>query len=493
MRVPALAGPRALPYPAPMRTLRPISILAATLLSCGPEPAPAPEFEELCGTESPHRLFALEPEEIVSALGGVRRIEDRLLFVAGRGTEDDPLGLPISSEPNVHSTDLCGQDHVIAAEDIYGFLSELTPWPGALLGCRPDYGGDLYLLDPRGVVPPELVPDVGCRGWPSAHGLVRTEPTGDDVAKLLFFPYATRPTPAFEPAVLLLDDVVDRIRTNQVFADEVLSLTPAGELVRVSLPGGAVTVEQSDVESFHASSDGRWLLWEDARTLDDAHAADVFLRDRHTGVDTLVAHADLRNRWPSFGSDFVRISFGSDIGERFVWLPSLEISDVPAGWHTVHRIPDGRWLVSAGFPTTGPLALRDLVTGEQTLLTDMPGAAAVRDDFVDILHGADPNDLFGTGELWRFRYDGSEPQMVARRAGRFRPLADGRIVTVIDQDPTGYGRLIAVDPDTLAETLIDERVFTLTFGDIFGDETIVYQVDDGERSGVWAVKLAPRE
>ena len=55
------------------------------------------------------------------------------------------------------------------------------------------------------------------------------------------------------------------------------------------------------------------------------------------------------------------------------------------------------------------------------------------------------------------------------------------------------GRLVLVDPDTLDERPIDERVAaTVLVGGELGPDTVGYAVVDGERSGVWLARLAPR-
>lgn len=474
-----------------MRTVRhAVSGGALLLLSCGPESAPQPtDLEQLCGTEGPHRLLSLAPGEVVAS---VTAVGDRLVYVAGPGVEESVLGLPQPAEPSIYSTDGCGNERVVVAEDMVRYPS-FEPWPEALLGCRETYSGDLYLLDPAGVAAPSVVLAGGCEAFaPVERGLLRSESSAD-LARIVLHPFSPGTTPRFEAPVVILEDAVDGFRTIQVRADEVLAIDGAGALVRVGLADGSTTIEQSDVGAFKASSDGRYLVWLDARTVDGdgfQPEGDIFLRDRETGVDTLVAHGSLS---ATFGADFVRLSLDSDVGQRFVWLPSLTTSDLPVGWRAVLEVADGRWLVSPNVPWSAPFALRDLVTGEQTDLTEMAGKALIGEESLHVLAGIAPDDWLGTGELWRFRYDGSEPELLARRAGAglLGLVPDGPIVTVIDPDAAGFGRLIAVDPDTLAETVVDERVFARPLGGRpLGDDTILYHVDDGDRSGVWAARMA---
>lgn len=469
--------------------------LALLLLSCGPEPAPPPvEVEELCGSEGPHRLLALAPGEIV---GSVTRVGDRLIYVAGPGLDEDPIGLPVPAEPTIYSTDLCGDDRVVVAEDMIPDRL-YRRWPDLLFGCSKKYSGDLYLLDPLGVAEPRVVLPDGCgAGEYNEHGLYEFEPTDEaDVHRLVLFPYADAPTPAFGEPIILLDRIAPFPfhHTVAFLTDEILALDPEGTLLRVSLPGGATTIEQGAVHAVDTSSDGRYLVWQDAQSLDgdtDDPAGDIFLRDRQTGTDTLLAHGPLHGA--RFGADLVHLELGPDVGERFVSLPSLTTTDVPAGWHAQLQVADGRWIVSSHeVGWSAPFALVDPVTGEMTHLTDMLGPTSIGAEYLQILAGAESGSLISTGELWRVPYDGSEPELLARRASTgFRwTWPAGPTLTVVDPFTAGFGRLIVVDHDTLAESVVDERVFAFPIaGRVLGDDTLIYHVDDGDRSGVWAVKL----
>jgi hypothetical protein len=57
---------------------------------------------------------------------------------------------------------------------------------------------------------------------------------------------------------------------------------------------------------------------------------------------------------------------------------------------------------------------------------------------------------------------------------------------------------VIVDPETHAEALIDERVFGFVaqhshYNGITEDRRLPYGVSDGDRCGVWLVRLAARE
>lgn len=85
--------------------------------------------------------------------------------------------------------------------------------------------------------------------------------------------------------------------------------------------------------------------------------------------------------------------------------------------------------------------------------------------------------------------------MLARRVElRYDRLTDGRLVTRVDlEDERARGTLVAVEPGSLDEPFIDEGVASVLgteLGDGFGDNAVMYTVDDGERSGLWLARLA---
>ena len=101
-----------------------------------------------------------------------------------------------------------------------------------------------------------------------------------------------------------------------------------------------------------------------------------------------------------------------------------------------------------------------------------------------------------TGELQRIPYDGGPSQVLARRAtADYLELADGRVVTPVDLDADSLGALVLVDPDTLEEQQIDDRVYApvglYNQEALFGADVVTYAVSDGARSGVYAAHLAP--
>jgi hypothetical protein len=94
---------------------------------------------------------------------------------------------------------------------------------------------------------------------------------------------------------------------------------------------------------------------------------------------------------------------------------------------------------------------------------------------------------------------------LAHRATAFHDwLSDGRLLTPVGVDERWLGELAIVDPETLEERRIDTRVAALSGVEladvpkgqptrrVVDDDTIVYAVSDGERTGVWLARPAGR-
>ncbi|MFZ6185813.1 hypothetical protein [Nannocystis pusilla] len=279
-------------------------------------------------------------------------------------------------------------------------------------------------------------------------------------------------------------------------ADEVLALDLDDNLIRIALPDGQITVEQPGVRDFRASQAGRYLAWEDLATADDdpeGSLGDLVLRDRGTGVETVLATAPHEFRMGRLSSERVEVwhrdLFG---GGRLIDLPSLAASEVPP--HRRLRFPftDRRWLMEG---EDEAWYLLDPVAGTEVLITAELGhvdrASAESMYFMPRTEGAEPTE---TRELWRYPYDGGEPEQLAQRVTEWDWLPDERIYTLVDLDAEGLGDLVVIDRETLEETRLDSRARRLSkfawFTDVVENDTIAYQVFDGERSGVWIVRPA---
>jgi hypothetical protein len=160
--------------------------------------------------------------------------------------------------------------------------------------------------------------------------------------------------------------------------------------------------------------------------------------------------------------------------------------DLPPNTSARVRIPDGRLLISGH---NAPYALFDITTGLVQPLSDA-GLAIVREDGIEV---SESGCCFGPtlreeGPLWFVPWDGERNQL-ARRVTFRSEVPDGRVLTIVDVGEDWLGSMIVVEPATLDEQVIDDHVlFSWAGADAF--ETVVYAVEDDDRTGVWATKLA---
>jgi hypothetical protein len=124
------------------------------------------------------------------------------------------------------------------------------------------------------------------------------------------------------------------------------------------------------------------------------------------------------------------------------------------------------------------------------------GAVSIGSEHLSLLKIVPAADeLRAEGQLWRYPYDGSKAELVARRATRGRTSwLDGRIVTPVEVDESWVGELVIVEPGTLAEGTIDARVHgRASYAELSGDlepDALAYMVRDGDRTGVWVARPA---
>jgi hypothetical protein len=456
----------------------------AVIAACGPEgPSPPAELEEICGTVGPHRLLALDEAEW---LFGVRKIGERLYFLAGEG-EGEALFLPRPATSTVYSTGPCGEDPVTVAEGVWS-VYEHPGLPGVVSGCTEDVGGALVALDPSGVTAPKMIAAGACLASWTDHGLVRVEFSDNETGQLLFFPYSADPADWPIEPVVLLDAFNPGVASPspEIFADEVLALDFADNIVRVSLPDGEVTIVQSGVLDFEASE--RWLLWADRASASgdpERPEADIILRDRQTGEESVIGHGEFGRSWPQLHDESVLMT-GAGTPEVVV-LPSRRAVTLPEGTRPLYVLEDGRWLLGSSL-LDGPFYLFDPSTEVATLLTDDPRLHGYGPEWVTTLRG-DTDDRRSEGELWRHPYDGA-PELLARRASRNTTLLPDGVVTLLDIGEQELGRLMLVGGE-LEERAIDDHVRAglVRSGPPFTEpDTVLYTVQDGERSGVWVAR-----
>jgi hypothetical protein len=205
----------------------------------------------------------------------------------------------------------------------------------------------------------------------------------------------------------------------------------------------------------------------------------VLLRDRTTGEGGSLAQTWLRYsgsplRWGDEG--YVELVLRNGETGLFT-LPGLGLITLPRNARLLTRIPDGRWLVGSGFG--GPIGLIDLGDGEQItplwagdqivriasdhlLIQDVPPCCLGEDYFRD------------EGPIWSVPFDGSEPRRLSDAVARFpAPVDERRMIAAVDVDAQQRGTL------------------QYSFGAVGGLDVgrYWYAVRDGERSGVWVIRV----
>lgn len=94
--------------------------------------------------------------------------------------------------------------------------------------------------------------------------------------------------------------------------------------------------------------------------------------------------------------------------------------------------------------------------------------------------------------VWLVPDDGSEATKIARRSTMFGWRAgDGSFMSVVDIDSGFRGKLMRSDVVTGEVRIVDDRVYPVAgLGQTSEADIVRYSVQDGERSGIWQVRVA---
>jgi hypothetical protein len=273
--------------------------------------------------------------------------------------------------------------------------------------------------------------------------------------------------------------------------------------VHLSLIDGSAVTEASNVREFEVSPDRRWIIWQDTEITDDDPewpSGPVYLRDRMSATTLRLDDAALAGTLPSSFSfidrNLVRLRLGYlyEEPERAYLLPSLQSFEFPLDREPLRAIGD-RFLVEDFFGQSS-LEWFDPVTGATEVFFESGGMMMFKGDGFEILEGARcciEQDLSQRqSKLWYVPITGDRQLLAHRATMQYASLSDRRLITTLDVDDDRIGDLIAVDPDSLEERLVDERVIWSGVG-IADDDTMLYAVDDDERTGVWLARLTPLE
>ncbi|MBC8069931.1 MAG: hypothetical protein IAG13_16455 [Deltaproteobacteria bacterium] len=487
-----------------------MTLALLTALGCGPDDArEVAERDEVCGEPGPVRILELGDERGIWSIGARWIGERRLLNVTY--TDDDGFLGPAQSEQ--WSVGPCGESPRLIADDTTPWRV-LDVWPDTLLGCRYETG-EIVTIDLDGAREPHVVFDVDdCNALDETPwGLVDVEPRDEDVGALVLLRYPEDPWTGVAERTVLIDEI--RIRADpphtfpeqhevlEVRDDELFAITPADELVHYSLLDGSSTTEATGVREFYLSADLGWVIWQDVAPVDDEvewPRGAIFLRDRSSSATYRLDDASLAATWASplqfIEQGFVQLRMGAlyEEPQRFYSIPSLASFDIPADRDVDRVLDDGRWVVTDALGRS-PLERFDASARTFEPWFDRPGLITeVTGDRFEIIENDDCcNDVspfIASGPLWSVPNDGV-PEMLARRAtSSYAFLTDDRLLIAVAVDSDGLGELVVVEPGELTEHFVDEHVIA-RWPALDPDDTIVYGVADGDRTGVWLARLAP--
>jgi hypothetical protein len=455
--------------------------------ACGDEAIQDAAFDELCGAFEPVMLLPLTPGEVRWARQPLR-VGDRILVEVPSGTVGEPTV--------VYSVGPCGESPHVLVRDVVN-LREREPFPGVVFGCDRREPGGVVVVDPEASMPirPVFTADA-CSGVWTPHGIVSQSRDG----RLLFEPYPSDLNdPPADPIVLLEETRTWPPGSVAVRDHEVLTANVHGDLLRVGLPDGDVTLEQPGVERFLLSRDGRFLGFiGDHEVIDESmlqFRADMTLRDRVEGRQVELVDVITGWRLNVGGAPYARVWRGAEVpeGTLLVELETMTVIEHPDDRIAIRVTGDGRWLAMT-WPGMD-LVLHDLDAGAETRLPSWSKRNANSHHW-----SFDPNgfELVDgqplAGPLRRFDYASATAELLARRvAYGYARLADGRIITAHRWETPAL--LLLVEPESLREWLIEpttsHRVLHIEPEIGHGERVVLYGVADEERSGLWMARLSP--
>lgn len=481
----------------------------AFLASCGPDARPTADLDPVCGEPGPHRVLELDGGTApLSTYSGIQRFGDRIYAIVGAaphrsdaqidGADYWPTPLPAST--TVWSFGPCGESPRVVAEDLL-WMTEHERWPGAVLGRTGLGEGDIVVVDPEGIEPQRtFIRDVGSLDPWTDVGVLATLPRGyesEAPRTLRLTPYPERIEDAPRAPETLLENVV--YGTVEGRGGEAFAVTTAGDAVVIDLNSRETTTLWTGVGGLDVSQDGRWVVVTEA-SADAQSPRAVQLIHRDAGTVSAIGEAtNACCDAEIFPDDVVRVPLDGETGfsTRLVTLPSLEAIDVPSPLSVYLRIEDGRWLTQRAGTE---YLLYDHETGDLEPLFDGPSnrwsMSGERMELLQTRSFSSPDAMREEAKLWEVTYDGSEPELLARRATpEWMRLADGRVATPLDIGEDYLGQLVVIDPQTLDELWVDDDVFmhlpTQNHEPVFDDEdALAYSVVDGDRSGIWLTRVA---
>ncbi|MCA9706262.1 MAG: hypothetical protein KDK70_10475, partial [Myxococcales bacterium] len=276
---------------------------------------------------------------------------------------------------------------------------------------------------------------------------------------------------------------------------EALGLDEAGVVHRFDLTTGEATVELEGVRELRVSSDGRLMLWQELHPAEgdpEAPVGPVRLRDRAAGTDVHLLDTHLEWTGNPWVGDYVVVR--DDVqGLQVFGREGGEPVPLPEGTDYRGVLDQGQlWIARRVDGVTEELRLTP-GAGAPVVFARHQGVVTRRSDGLEIFEADDAPDP-SEGSLSFVPWTGGEPVRLAERVhvGRGR-LADGRILTIVDEDQTEHGPLRLLDPDTGGWVQLDPHGYVqsprLSSGDPF-DGDVVYAVSDPGGDGRGVVRAA---
>lgn len=472
----------------------------AVAAGCGEVELEVAEFAELCGVAGPVRVLEHGPDETVYYRH--QRVGERLIFALGPSESLYP-GVPLGpvDEEQLWTTGLCGESPT-RLDDRYRDMFVIDRWPEVVLVCD---GEGIHSLGAAGPLAPHLVfPGASCAPTWTEFGLVQPDSAGG----LLFYPYPDDPRSGVAarlklPVTVRMEDGRPRFSGTE---DGLLVLQLDRALVEVGLRDLAVTSVQAGVGDFVASPSGRYVLSKGPGPEGEPswEPRPVTLNDRVTGVSVGLGDGRLEGlsqpalRWGDQGLLVVGLREGTWLFR----LPDLQGVQVPEGYAgariatvlPVDPLPDGRLIVRSAADSS--LHSIDAATGELVPMFKSPGQVLGRTEAGTVVLGVHECCATASGldeaAAWLLPDDGSEATKLARRSTMFGWLAsDGSFMSIVGIDSGFRGELTRSDPVTGETRIVDDRVYPiLGLGRTSEADIVRYSVQDGERSGIWQVRLA---
>ena len=468
---------------------------------------PPASLGEVCGQDAPFRVLALEPG--VRLAGAPRAHSERVVLRVGTYGAPTSSGLaPSPKNTALWSIGPCGESPHrldVALQD----LAVADRWPDILLGRRPATR-ELTILDVTGASDEHVVfTGIGPSTlyW-TDHGLVTFETRGEDTGAALLHRYPDDPNTETAMSVVLLDSLFTRNVEGRVsayefdlLADEMIARTTDNVIVRVSLIDGSAVTEYTNVKAHAVSPDGRWLLWQAlvGDPNDPKTSGPLSLRDLKTTSEISLGDAFLDNTRGPFdmydaGYFVANIEPYANGKQRVYKINDLSFVDLPEDRTLFHVFSDGRFAIGS-FADDG-IDLYDPVDGSVTPLVAHGVVEWWGDDEFEVLdvppYWLEGASYIDEGPLYNIPLTGT-PQKLADSASSvgFR-RGNGRRILGVDIGDDLLGQLILIDPDEPRSKQIDEHAFAFTarISTAFGGETLVYSVDDDDRTGVWLAQLA---